>query len=83
MDNRTKSCFSSIKIKIDEHLPIKFQAKGNLSTINLPLDAIIYDSDDYKAINGYLNDEEALPFLLLESNQGSIELKTTEQNKTD
>lgn len=80
---RTRTRLSSIKIKIDEHLPIKFQAKGNLSTINLPLDAIIYDSDDYKSINGYLNDEAALPFLLLESNQGSIELKTTEQNKTD
>ena len=65
----------AIKINIAKDLPLQFHTNGRLAAINLPLDAIIFDNNDYNKIDGYLINEHAQPSLSLTSAHGKIELK--------
>lgn len=54
--------------------PIRFNAQTRLGAINLPMDAIIYASDDFNIMKGYLNNEEAQASAKLNNEVGNIDV---------
>lgn len=69
-----KTNLSPIKVNLEKKFPLKFNVKGNLGAITLPLDAIIFDNNEYNQIKGYLIQENTQSSVLLESMHGSIDM---------
>lgn len=72
-----KSISGNIHLKLaSESFPMRFNAETNLGRINLPMDTIIYASDNFNIMKGYLNQEDAPALAVLKSDVGHIDVTT-------